>query len=312
MPGPRLRPPAHSPLWRAGALVLSSLGSGSRVWSRCSSRFSHFMARNEGWGGNFGNHLKASRVFTLANNNKWLFLKISISIRRKFTELGSPHPPAAKPRVSEQREQRGRRGTQRSGLQRPGGGRMAALGDPTPWLLAPRPGAGQGGTRDGTAAPGRLPGGARFLDNRPRAQPFLWAGGGERAQGPPTRAGTAAARGAPPGLSGRGPHPGARTYRVSPLQVTLLVAKGRDVDLHGCAWRRADKEQGRLTAHGRRSAPVRRPASLPCARGTRGCAEWTQGRRDPAAARSGRAGAAPGDGERRRGGPGLRAPELQA
>lgn len=127
----------------------------------------------------------------------------------KPTELGRPHPPAAKPavsgrgssRVAEGRSPAGSRGRAARAWQR-------RAGDPTPWLLAPRPGAGQGGTRDGTAAPGRRAGGARFLDNRPGAQPFLWAGGGERAQGPPRGDGggpRGTSRTQPPRPAPRGP-----------------------------------------------------------------------------------------------------------
>ena len=57
----------------------------------------------------------------------------------------------------------------------------------TPGASDPRPGAGQekNGDTPGTSNPGAGGGGgARFLDNRAGAQPFLWAGGGEGAKGP--------------------------------------------------------------------------------------------------------------------------------
>lgn len=108
-------------------------------------------------------------------------------------------------------------------------------GTPLPGFCLPDPERGREvrGTerrhRDGGQAP-------VSLTTAPGRSPSSGPGEGRERRDP--RAGTAAARGAPPGLSGLGPHPGARAYRVCPLQVTLLVAKGRDVDLHGCAWRR--------------------------------------------------------------------------
>lgn len=187
-------------------------------------------------------------------------------------------------------------------------------GNPAPWLRAPTPGAGLGGTRDGTAAPGQRAGGAGFLDNRPKAQPSS-SGPGEGRERRDPRAGTAVARGAPPGLGGRGPHPGARAYRVSALQVTLLVAKGRDVDLHGCARRPADTEQGRLSAHGRRSAPPRpaAPPPSPAPAGPEAARRGPGSAAIPPPARCGPADAAPGAGAGargcRRGAPGPRSAE---
>lgn len=175
------------------------------------------------------------------------------------------------------------------------------------WLPDPERGREVRGTE-----PGHPDGGQEVpvsLTTAPGRSPSSGPGEGRARRDP--RAGTAAARGAPPGLSGLGPHPGARAYRVSALQVTLLVAKGRDVDLHGCARRPADTEQGRLSALGRRAAPPR-PAAPPLSPAPAGPEAARRGPRSaaiPPPARSGRADAAPGDGS---GGAGLRAPGFQA
>lgn len=60
-----------------------------------------------------------------------------------------------------------------------------------------------------------------------------------------------------------------RTYRVSPLQVTLLVAKGRDVDLHGRASPRRRASGG--TGSQPRSPLRPRPAAPPPCPAPQGC-----------------------------------------
>lgn len=117
--------------------------------------------------------------------------------------------------------------------------------------------------------------------------------------------------GAPPGLGSprsgsRGP---VRTYRVPPLQVTLLVAKGRDVDLHGRAGRPAEGEEGR--AHGRGHRPAPGPAAPPpfpepAGSGDRAARSRLRRRPPPPGrpgALSGRLGSRP-EGRRRSAGPG--------
>lgn len=109
----------------------------------------------------------------------------------KPTELGRPHSPATKPLLSGQKKQLCQKGTQPT----PGCRGREAGG----WQV-PRPGTRLPGLpiRDqelgrertgtppapATPAPVEGGGGARFLDNRAGAQPFLWAGGGEGAKGP--------------------------------------------------------------------------------------------------------------------------------
>jgi hypothetical protein len=135
----------------------------------------------------------------------------------------------------------------------------------------------------------------RFLDDRAGAACGPGEGSGESSGG--------AARGAEaagPGPAQK-PRPGSRSrfpalpsYRVSPLQVALLVAKGRDVDLHGRAGRGAERRAG-----GGRARRWLRPRPRP--RPFTGSAPWPRrvaepGRTGPNRAEPGRAGSsgAPG------------------
>lgn len=170
------------------------------------------------------------------------------------------------------REQLARSAAQRSPAPGPAGDPPA----PRPRTRRPGRGArtpsGAGGGRDGTPAPrARRGGGPRFLDNRARAQPFLWAGGGEVAKGPPRGGGRGP--GAPPRLGSLGP-----ASRGPRLPCIPAPGHSPRSEKKGCRppWprrRRAESEGDGPAA----AAPPRprRPASLPRPR--------RPGPRDPAA-----------------------------
>lgn len=236
---------------------------------------------------NFANHLKAIRVFTLANKQ----LRMRIFKNQHIfhlNELGTQHQPAGKPLVSGQRGQLCQKRTQPiPGSRGRAAGRMASAAseDSTPGAPARAPGrVWEGkGTEPGDPGrpqPPRQGGGARFLDNRAGRSPSSGLEEGSGARGPPAQG--RRRPGAPPAQPPRARFPGscpaaARAYRVSPLQVTLLVAKRRDVDLHGCAGRPAEDGRG---AGSRPRPPPRprpgRPAPGPAPVRPGGCAARAQ------------------------------------
>lgn len=202
------------------------------------------------------------------------------------TELGSQHQPATSRGSSCARNQR-------SPARAPEGGRRENGERSVQGLDSRRPcSPDREWEREGEGTEPGTPGACSrrtevgvpvSLTTAPGHSPSYGTGEGRERRDPPRGGGGGRGHLPGSGTAARlpGPCPAAdRAYRVSPFQVTLLVAKGRDVDLHGCASRPAEGQEGRAPSRGRRSAPGRAaPPSFPAPAGPGGSAaqSWVCG-----------------------------------